>query len=201
MMTTAAVYVRVSTGGQRDNTSPESQIALASEYATSKGYSVAAGHVYREVWTAKASGDLRPELQRLKAAIVAGEVEVVIALKADRMFRDILDGMVFAQFLRANRARLEFVLEANDDSPLGLVMYGLKLYGAETHWDAIREATQRGMMARLKSGKPRAGGKPLYGYRWADEATKERLVIYEPEAEIVRRMYRHLAGGGSLASL
>lgn len=200
-MKRAALYVRVSSGAQRDNYSPESQLALASEYAAGKGYTVADGHVFNEVWTAKASGDLRPELQRLKAAIVAGHVEVVIALKADRMFRDILDGMVFAQFLRSNRARLEFVLEGNDDSPLGIVMYGLKLYGAETQWEAIREATQRGMMARIKAGKPRAGKKPLFGYRWADEATKERLTIFEPEAEVVRRIYRHLAGGGSLASL
>jgi DNA invertase Pin-like site-specific DNA recombinase len=200
-METAGIYVRVSTGAQRDNYSPESQIALGSEYAAAKSYAISPEHIYREVFTGKESGDHRPELQRLKAAIIAGEISVVIALKADRMFRDILDGMVFAQFLRSHKARLEFIQGNNDTSPLGQVMYALELFSAESHWEAIKEATERGRKARIASGKPLAGKKPLYGYRWEDEATKERLAIHKPEAEIVRRIYRHLAGGGSLASM
>ena len=176
-------------------------------YIESKGYSLKPEHIYREVFTAKDSADIRPEYNRMKKAIIDGEIDVVISLKADRMFRDASDGLAFWTWLKPFRCRMEFVQEANDDTPTGKIMYGMKLLMAESHWEAIREASSRGRIARMKSGKPLAGKKPLFGYRWVDEkqgnkiTPKARLEIFEPEAEVTRWMFRHLAGGGSLASI
>jgi len=147
---------------QKDNYSPESQEAECRAYChdAKRGYAVAPEHVYREVYTAKNSGDIRPELDRLKQAVIRGDVSVIVALKADRLFRDILDGMEFKNFLRRYKARVEFVLGQYDDSPLGQMMYALDLFAAENQWGAIREATRRGIAERIKEGKPLAGIKP-----------------------------------------
>lgn len=50
-MTTAALYVRVSSEGQADNYSPETQEAAERAFAARHGFTVDEAHVYREVHT------------------------------------------------------------------------------------------------------------------------------------------------------
>jgi len=72
--------------------------------------------------------------------------------------------------------------------------------GRELWLEDHKERTQRGMRERVKAGKPRAGGKPQYGYVWRD-ADKSGLEPYAPEAEIVRRIFTTLANGGTATAL
>lgn len=202
-MERAGLYIRVSSGLQRDNYSPETQIEQGMAYIGANGYAVAPEHVFREVYSAKNSGDSRPELLRLKEAVIRGEITVIVALKVDRIFRDIDDAILFRRFLKQHEARIEFVLERFEDTAIGKFMYQLAAYSAESRWEDIREATIRGRQARVKSGKPLAAGKPMYGYRWFDpeRKAKTRLIPFEPEAAVIRMIFRVLAEGGSLSNL
>src|SRR5690606_9952559 len=67
----------------------------------------------------------------------------------------------------------------------------------EVEREKIAERTTRGKKARLQSGKLLPAAKSLYGYRWRD-GDRGRLQIYDPEAHIVRRIYREYAAGASL---
>jgi site-specific DNA recombinase len=197
----AAAYIRVSTDRQRDNYSPETQREAIKKHCQAKGYTLTEAHFFADVYTAKGSADHRPGLEALKIAVISGGAKVVVALKADRLFRDQLEAAAFLKFLRQYKCKLDFVLEGEqDDSPLGTFLYSARMFGAEMHWEAIKEATGRAMQARIDSGKPLPGTKPLYGYRWADD-DKSRLQVYEPEASVVRMIFEELARGGSSHSL
>jgi len=64
----------------------------------------------------------------------------------------------------------------------------VKGYAAQIERERIKERTLRGKRSRARMGfMVQATGKGLFGYRYVRE-TKSR-VIYEPEAEIVRRIF------------
>lgn len=205
----AALLIRVSTGMQKDNYSPGTQRDMGIGYCERQGYTLDPRHIFDDVYTAKDSYDSRPGLEAVKVAVVRGEIDVVIALKVDHVFRDQFDAIAFLRFLKDYGCRIEFVLEKFENSAIGRMMYSLIAYAAEQRWEDIREATRRGLDARIgrvdgkddpTKGKPLAGGKPPYGYRWAD-AEKSRYVIYEPEARIVRIIFEELARGGTARGL
>ena len=67
----AAIYVRVSTGGQEDNYSPKTQEEACRAYCARHGYEVDEANVYREVFSG-ADLHARPELRRLRRAAKGG---------------------------------------------------------------------------------------------------------------------------------
>ena len=84
MKTTVAAYVRVSTTGQNE----ESQVRELKAYCQNHGLT--------PVWFIdKATGTNmeRPALDRLKAALFAGEVSTVIVYKMDRLSRSMSEGI------------------------------------------------------------------------------------------------------------
>ncbi len=81
------IYCRVSSAGQEDNFSLETQEAACRRYAAEHGYIVDEAHVYREVHTGTELWERRV-LQRAREAVRAREVEAVIAYAIDRLARD-----------------------------------------------------------------------------------------------------------------
>src|SRR5215212_12172029 len=96
----AGAYIRVSTGVQRDNYSPETQFEAIADWCRDKGYQLAPDNIFRDVYTGKSSADERPAFDMLQRAVIGGSVTVIVALKADRVFRDHLEAMAFLKFLR-----------------------------------------------------------------------------------------------------
>ena len=85
-----AIYVRVSTDEQRDNGySIDSQLRMLKEYADKNNYNIVG--IYND---AGYSGKnlMRPEMQRLLKDIEDGKIDILLAIKTDRLTRDGYDG-------------------------------------------------------------------------------------------------------------
>ena len=135
----------------------------------------------------------RDGLQRVLSMIEAGEADVLLAHASDRLSREQLHiGVILDRVLRAG-ASLQFATEDFENSPVGKCLLSARTFAAELELAKIGERTQRGRRARVAAGKPLAGRKPPFGYRWLDPEKKKggktRLVINPDEAPAVRLVF------------
>lgn len=196
-MTTALIYIRVSSGPQEDGASLDTQEARCAAYCAEQGYQVIGVHSdthtgaeYRE----------RPALSALREQVRAGLVNVVVCYAVDRLSRNQAHLYIVAEELEDHDCRLEFVTEDFEDSAVGRFIRSARAFAAEVEREKIIERTVRGRLARVQSGKPLAGPKPLYGYQWRDD-DKTGLVIDEGAASVVRRLYSDYATGTTIRGL
>jgi site-specific DNA recombinase len=97
-------------------------------------------------------------------------------------------------------ASLQFVHEDFENSEVGKFILSARTFAAEMHLAKIREATQRGRRERVASGKPLAGNRPSYGYRWVD-ASKAHLELEPISAAVVRSIFDLALEGRSLRGI
>jgi site-specific DNA recombinase len=195
----AAIYVRVSSTQQEEGTSLETQLERCHAYAAERGYVVDEEHIYREVFSGTELWE-RPQLTRMREAVRAGDVAMVIAYAIDRLSRDPVHlGVIISEADHAGVVT-EFVTEPLDTSPEGELIRFVRGYAAKIEHLKILERSKRGKLARIANGLPLPGRKPLYGYAWADER-KTRLRLNPTEAEVVRRIFDLAASGVSLRKI
>jgi len=134
--------------------------------------------------------------------VTSRKIDVIVVDDLDRLARE----PDYQAYLRIDAAKYDVRIEAftgkHDDTFEGqLVAYVEKLYGK---YESVKRKhrTERGRKARAESGKPISCSLP-YGYRWADpeRGAKSRMVIYEPDAEIVLRIFQWLKDGGTATAL
>ena len=184
------VYVRVSSDHQEENYSLGTQEDACRAYATQRGWEIVA--VQREV----ASGAIleRPRLTGLRDAIRRGEADVLLVYAFDRLARDQVHLSVIYYDIDKHGGQIVSVTEDNDDSAIGRFLRNTNAFVGELEREKLIERTTRGKRARVAAGKPLAGGKPLYGYQWADEQ-KTRLVLNPVEAPVVQRIFQEVVSG------
>lgn len=193
----AAIYIRVSSVGQEDGFSLDTQEERCRAYAAQHGYEVS--DVYREVFTGVELWE-RPQLTALREAVRRHEVDAVIAYAIDRLARDPVHlGVVLSEAEHAGVPVL-FVTEPLDDSPEGQLIRFVRGYAAKVEHEKLRERAMRGRRARAESGKLMAGNRPLYGYQWRDSA-KTALVPNAVTTPIVQRIFREVAAGTTMGKL
>ena len=102
------VYVRVSTDDQRDNGySIDSQLRMIKEYCEKNEYDIVevyndAGHSGKDL--------MRPEMQRLLKDIEDGKIDILLAIKTDRLTRDGYDGYWLLHQCDKYNVRIELTL-------------------------------------------------------------------------------------------
>ncbi len=190
----AAIYCRVSSSGQEDNSSLGTQEAACRAYATENGFEIRS--VFREIFSGTELFD-RPELTRLRERIRHGEIDVVIAYALDRLSRDPVHVGVILSEADHHHVAVHFVTEPLDDSPEGQLIRFVRGYAAKVEHMKILERTTRGKKARAAAGKLLPGCKPLYGYEWVD-ATKSAYRVDPLTGPTVQRIFRELTQGKSL---
>src|SRR4030095_5809057 len=97
-------------------------------------------------------------------------------------------------------ARVEYILGNYDESPEGEVRKDLDATFAK--WENAKrvERSNRGRMRKAEMGRF-ACGRPPYGYRYDPDALGA-LGIYEPEAEVVQRIFEmYVSQGMSIAQI
>lgn len=188
---TALIYCRVSTRGQEDGTSLQSQADECSRYAKSLGYTV--GKVTQEVYSGAELWD-RPQLAQDREEIKAGKFQAIVCYAIDRLSRDIAHLAILSEEFERAGCELIFVTEDLDNSPQGKLLRSVQSYVAEVEREKIRERTIRGKRQRLLSGKIHNVGPDLYGYR-RDKDLGVRI-SYEPEAQVARRIFQWVAVDG-----
>ncbi|HEV2121149.1 MAG TPA: recombinase family protein, partial [Chloroflexota bacterium] len=184
-----------SKGQEEDGTSLGTQEQQCREYALRQGYVVDESHVYREVHTGTELWT-RPQLIKLREAIRARAIDVVVVYAIDRLSRDPVHlGVILSEADHAG-VLVEFVSEPLDDSPEGQLIRFVRGYAAKIEHEKIKERTLRGKRARLEAGKLLHGKRPAFGYQWNADHT-----AYEPDpstAPVLRRIFALLAGGETL---
>ena len=185
----AAAYLRVSTEGQVDGTSIDTQRAQCAEAATRHGLTLVGEYVDAGVSGAAAS---RPALDELLAAATTGDVQVIVVAKLDRLGRSLLHLLELLTTLDAAGVR---VLSATDGidtrTPAGRLMLQLLGVFAEFERERIRERSQDGHRRRAELGGF-VGTTPPFGYRAVPDPTGAGFVlaIDDTAATGIREMYR-----------
>ncbi len=193
-----AIYCRVSSSSQEENTSLSTQLSSCQAVASSRQWVVV--HEEQEVHT---GADLhgRPGLGRVRDLARQGKIDVALCYALDRLSRKQAHLAIVADECAQAGVRLEFVTEKFEDSAVGEFIRAAKAFAAEIEREKIIERTVRGKRARAESGRPIPGRKAPYGYVWADQVTKDRLVEHPVEGAVVRRIFSEVVAGKSLRAI
>ncbi len=184
----AAIYCRVSTEKQgEEGASLETQEAACKRYCADEGWEIAG--LYSEQYTG--SKRERPELSKLRVAVRSREVNVVVVYAVDRLSRNQTDTTILVDEMERNKVALACVSEPFEATTVGKMVLSVRAFAAELEREKIVERTQRGKRARVQQGKIHRHGPELYGYRRDKEAGVR--IVYEPEAAVVRQIFRWVA--------
>lgn len=197
-------YGRVSSRGQEDNCSLETQERAIREYAKRQGYELVDFVTEAETAIDENLG-ARPVLSSVRQRLRIGEADVLLIYKVDRVFRNQFQPAALLPELRQHGASLEFVLERFEDTTIGRFSLQAMAFAAEIEAAAIKERTMRGRRDSLFGLKrlPPAP-KPLYGYLWVREQNRkgDRIIVayaIDPvTSAIVLRIFREYASGKTL---
>lgn len=140
----------------------------------------------------------RPAFQRLIADIEAKKVNMVLTKDLSRLGRDyILTGHYMERFFPEHRVRYISLLDgidtgvdstANDITPFRAIMNDMYAKDISKKISSVKHDKQRkGLFI---------GGKPVYGYKM-HPTEKNKIVIDEPAASVVRRIFSLALSGRS----
>jgi site-specific DNA recombinase len=140
----------------------------------------------------------RPGLDALRDQAEAGGFEAVWCLSPDRLARAyVYQVLVLDELERLGvRVVLANAPAIGDDPQLRLLT---QVQGAFAEWEraVIAERNRRGRLFRSRAGEV-VSWKAPYGYRRVprDASGPARLEVFEPEADVVRRIYDDYVNGG-----
>ncbi len=185
-----AIYSRVSTDEQVQAYGLTSQQHELRALAARKGY-----RVVEELADEGISGTIldRPALATLRDGVRAGRYRVVLVHAPDRLSRKLAHQLVLLDEFAQAGASVEFLTTPAEDTAEGRMLLNMSGVIAEFEREKIKARTIAGKRQKARSGLVVSPGNPPYGYRPAPTPpgqTPGRLVVYEPEAQVVRRIYR-----------
>ena len=129
----------------------------------------------------------RPALQRLLAAIAAGQVDSVVVYKVDRFSRSLLDfARLMETFEKHNVAFVSVTQQFNTATSMGRLILHVLLSFAQFERELIAERTRDKVAATRRKGKW-SGGRPLLGYDV--DPCDRKLVVNKAEAVRVRAIF------------
>ena len=181
----AAIYSRVSDRSQdtEEKVSISEQTAEMEDYCERRGLTIVAR--YQEVGRGWSKN--RPEFQRMLQDARDGRFEVIVCWKLDRLSRGMYPAAALIEVVEAHQIHLESVMD-----PVDMKMFGIMAAIGKIELDNIRERTTMGRRGKAKQGRMPNGSVP-YGYRIGEDS---KPVVYEPEADVVRRIFRQYVHEG-----
>jgi len=195
--TCTALYVRVSTQTQaEEGYSLEAQQERLTAYCTAQGWPVAPEHIYVD---AGISGKTtaRPQFQAMLHAAQAGTVQRIVAMKLDRVARNVREFLATVDQLKAYGCALVLVREAFDTStPHGKFALTMFAAMAELEASTITERVMSGKTQKASKGGYN-GSKIPFGYTYqAGEFT-----VNNDQAAVIRGIFIRFIEGESLLAL
>lgn len=220
-----ALYLRISqdTSGQRAGVDRQRTECL--EVAERLGLDVVAEYPDNDV--SAYSGKPRPQFERLMADADAGHLDVILVWAADRLYRQMADLVRITTVAKGSGVRIVTVTGGDVDlsTPDGLMQAQFTGMVAQNESGKKSVRVKARVRQRVQAGVMTSGRRP-FGYRWADPCeggptclhlddkgqptcavgqdvrarvrSRKGLVIHEPEAAAVRRIYADVANGGSV---
>jgi len=139
----------------------------------------------------------RPALRRLLDDIGAGKIDVVVVYKVDRLTRSLADFAKIVEVLDAHGASFVSITQQfNTTTSMGRLTLNVLLSFAQFEREVTGERIRDKIAASKKKGMW-MGGLPPLGY----DVQARKLQINEPEAEIVRHIFRRYLDLGSVRLL
>lgn len=201
-MKRCALYVRVSTEEQTKNFSIAGQLADLHKTCTDRGYSTSNTLTFIDDGYSGMDWD-RPALNRLRDAITAGRVDIVMAYDPDRLARKLSHQLAIADGFEKAQVKLEFVTTEIEDTPEGQMFYHMKGVFADYERTKFLDRSRRGRIQKARSGLI-VGGRTPYGYRFIRKTPTDRggrYVIDETEGAVVRQIFAWLIEGQSTRAI
>jgi site-specific DNA recombinase len=191
-----AIYARVSTENQETRGTIGSQLAALRARVAGEGQELVAE--FRDDGYSGARLD-RPGLDALRDAAEAGVIEAVWCLSPDRLARMYAYQVIVLDELNRHGVRVLFTdAPALDDDPQARLLIQVQGVIAEYERAKIAERYRRGKLWRARRGEVIFWKVP-YGYRRISgtATAPAHLVVYEPEATVVRRIFEDYVAGHS----
>jgi site-specific DNA recombinase len=192
---TVAIYARVSSESQEARGTIGSQLEAVRHKMTELGHQVV--HEYIDDGYSGARLD-RPGLDALRDAAEAGLFKQVWCLTPDRLARSYAYQILITDELLRHGVQVQY-LDAPplDDDPEATLLVQVQGVIAEYERAKITERNRRGRLFRARAGEIVYRVVP-FGYRRIPRgpAGPCHLVIYEPEAVTVRRIFDDFVAGG-----
>jgi site-specific DNA recombinase len=182
----ALIYARVSKDDRgKEGRNLKGQIEDGRAYAQDKGYRIVAELAEDDRGASGAEWNL-PKLNQALDMARAGELDVFVTRELDRFARGLAKQLVMEGEFKRHGVEVEYILGEYDDTPEGKLNKHIRAVIAEFEREKINQRMVRGRRQVVKSGKVMLhGDRPPYGYRVEDGM----LIIYEPEARIVRLIF------------
>lgn len=190
-----AIYPRVSREEQVHGYSLDAQLDACRAYAAAHGWEVVREFVEPGL---TGTNDKRPAFQAMIAAALAGEFDVVLVHKFDRLARNRFDAVLYKRMLREKGIAVVSATEpGTEDGPAGMLVEGMLEVVAE--WYSINLSTEvrKGLKRKAANGEPVTGSVPP-GYN--HEKGTSWVSITEFGARITEAFQEFATGRWSLRS-
>ena len=139
----------------------------------------------------------RPALKRLLADIEAGLIDVVVVYKIDRLSRSLMDFSKLVEVFDRNDVTFVSVTQSfNTTTSMGRLTLNILLSFAQFEREVIGERIRDKFAASRRKGMW-MGGVPPLGY----DVVSRKLVVNEPEANLVRHIFERFLRVGSATLL
>lgn len=191
-MSTAIIYLRVSSEQQSQNYSLETQRAACRAYAAQRGLEIVAEIEDHETGT---KFDRRG-FAEVRKMLTEGKARALIVYTQDRLHRSLIHTLLSRNEIRSLGVQLHYANRgpaATD--PDGQMIENLEAVIAEAERLRIMERTARGRAGKIASGKILGHGTAPFGYTFVGQRRERELVINEDEAAVVRLVFRWYTEG------
>jgi DNA invertase Pin-like site-specific DNA recombinase len=169
----AVIYTRVSTGQQaQSGLGLADQLDQATSAAKARGWEII--HHARDAGASAKSMRKRPALQRALAMLDAGEADVLVSAKLDRLSRSCMDfGGLMERARRKGWSIVCLDLGVDTSTPAGEMMANVVMAFAQYERQMIGERTKASHAVRRNRGQ-RAGQEPILPASVRKRIAKER---------------------------
>ncbi|MDA1641854.1 recombinase family protein [Bacillus cereus group sp. TH177-1LC] len=180
-----AIYVRVSTDRDEQVSSVENQIDICRNWLERNGFKWDEKHVFKDEGISGTLFVNRPAIQLLLQKAKAKEIDMVVFKSISRLARDLKDSLEIREVFLAHNVRIISVEEGYDSVKAGKNDMAFELWSL---FSAQYSRTLSSSITAALAVKVRRGehiGKIPFGYN----RENQKLVIYDEEAEVVRKIY------------
>ena len=185
--TRVAVYCRVSTDSEEQETSYEAQVSHYTEFIQSKPEWQMV-EVYADDGISGTNTAKRDEFNRMIADCEAGKIDLILTKSISRFSRNTLDCLKYTRKLKALNIAVFFEKEnINTLDSKGEVLLTIMASLAQQESESLSANVRMGIQYRNQQGKVQINHNWFLGYTKDEEGN---LVIDPEQAEIVRRIYR-----------
>lgn len=206
-MRRAVLYARVSSDDRgKEDRNLRSQLAMCRSHAKDQGYTVVCELAEDDTGASGAERFL-PKLEKAQRMAARGEYDVFVVRELDRLARSLAKQMIEEERLQRSGVEIDYVLDQFENTPEGNLQKNVKAVVAEYERLKIAERNRRGRRNIVEDGQVMLhGDRPPFGYAVKETPPEDNpnakprrtLQVYEPEAEIVRTIYRlYVQGNGT----